>query len=117
MGRDREKELEKQLIEIDNQLNVSTTEYVQEKYESVKKELREIDKVKTDGLIVRSKIKYFEEGEKSTAFFFSLEKANSKKRNITKLKDENGYVITEKDEILKMQKSYYENCHFRIRIR
>ena len=40
--------------------------------------IEEIRKVKTEGSIVRSKIRWVEEGEKSSKFFFALEKRNFK---------------------------------------
>jgi hypothetical protein len=45
---------------------------------------------KTRGAQVRARIKWIEEGERNTKYFCDLEKARSKKKIITSLRNESG---------------------------
>ena len=70
---------------------------------------REIE-IKTKGATFRSKIMYFEEGEKSTKYFLNLEKMNYNKKVINKLKvGEN--IITDPTEILAEEARFYSNLY------
>ena len=51
----------------------------------------------TRGVIIRSKIKWFEEGGKCTNYFLNLEKQNKEKPSIYKLVD-NKYEITSEND-------------------
>ncbi len=64
---------------------------------------------KDDGYLIRSKIRWIEEGEKSTKFFFNLEKSRQSKNVIRQIKDTNGNLQTEDNEILKAASNFYEN--------
>ncbi len=64
---------------------------------------------KREGSIIRSKIKWIKEGEKSTAFFFGLEKSMQKKNVICKLKNNDGELCTEDSDILKMIWEFYDD--------
>ena len=44
----------------------------------------------TKGAIIRSRVKWFEEGETNSKYFMGLEKHNSAKSSITELKAKNG---------------------------
>ena len=62
-------------------------------------ELNKIMEYKTKGAIVRSRIRWHEEGEKNTKSFLNLEKRQHSKTHITKLKYD-GREIDDPDEIL-----------------
>ena len=64
---------------------------ISEEYYTCKARILELKKLKAKGAIVRSKVKWLEEGEKSIQYFFSLEKYNYSKKNIRKL---NGTTVT-----------------------
>ena len=49
------------------------------------------------GIITRSRVQWTEEGERSTKFFFGLEKANGKKRSINKLISSTGPIFDQQD--------------------
>ena len=66
-------------------------------------------KEKDDGYLIRSKIKWVEEGEKSTKFFFNLEKSRQSSNVIRQIKDKNGNLQTEDNEILKAASDFYKN--------
>ena len=72
--------------------------------ESIKKIISE----ECEGDRVRSRVKWFEEGEKSTAYFHGLEKYTAQKKNWTQILDENKVVVSGNDEILKVQTDFYK---------
>jgi hypothetical protein len=63
------------------------------------------DKVK--GAQIRSRIKWVEEGEKTTKFFLGLEKARQTRKNITALKDNKGKLIKDQSKILELERILY----------
>ena len=78
-------------------------------YDNLKRELQLIEREKIEGLIVRSRVQWHEDGEKSTRYFMNLEKSNSVKKHMRKLKIHDGTVITDPTEILEKQKEFYCN--------
>ena len=111
--KDREEDLETHLKVIKDKLDemdgVSIIE--EEEYEKVKRELKEIQNIKTDGVILRCKVRWFEEGEKDSNYFFNLEKHNGVKRHIKKLTKIDGNNTTDPKEILDLEKEFYENLY------
>ena len=61
-------------------------------------------------IILRSKIKWIEEGEKNTKFFLSLEKRNYSNKLISTL-DIDGKTIHTTKEISEAQTKFYENLY------
>ena len=57
---------------------------------------------------IRSRIKYFEDGEKSTKFFFNLERKNISNKLWTKIKCSDGSYSSNIFMILKEQVSFFE---------
>ena len=76
--KDNEKKLEKESLRLHKQLDQETDNHVRLVIEreiyQVNEKLKEVDKVKTDGAIFRSKCQWYENGEKNSNFFLSLEK-------------------------------------------
>ena len=62
---------EKQIVDSE-----ATSEALTSEYENTKKELERIYDYITSGIIFRSNVKWYEEGERNTQYFFSLEKRN-----------------------------------------
>jgi exonuclease III len=60
---------------------------------------------------IRSKSKYIQENEKSTAFFLNLEKRNGKQKLWSKIKTESGEVKVGIENILKEQTRYYKKLY------
>ena len=68
----------------------------------------------TEGAILRSKVRWYEEGEKSTKYFLNLEKSNRNKTSIKKLiKPDSEIEITGFNEIQKEIKSFYQSLYSR----
>ena len=76
--------------------------------ETVKEMLKVIDNEKLQGSIIYSRVKWAEEGEKSSKFFFDLEKHNYMRKSIRKLKTNSGETITDPKEIALYQRQFYE---------
>ena len=68
-------------------------------------------KEKIQGILIRAKIKWAEEGEKPTRYFCSLESRNFVNKTIPKVQQENGIVITSQEEILKEVQHFYSNLY------
>ena len=65
----------------------------------------------TAGLIVRSRIKWAEHGEKSSRYFCNLEKRSSEKKVIRSLNVDNGIPQTDPSEILKELHAFYDSLY------
>jgi len=89
------------LIEIDN---------IKESIDIANVELEDIKKKHAERLIFRSKVKWAEEGEKSTKYFLNLIKERQAKLQIRKLTS-NGINVTKQDEISKMISKFYKELY------
>ena len=79
--------------------------------ETKKQQLESLVEYKTKGAIIRSKSRWYNEGEKNTKYFLNLEKRHCKQGTITQLKiSEKDFVVTDK-EILKECESFYQNLY------
>jgi hypothetical protein len=72
------------------------------------KKLRE-DKIR--GIIMRTKAKWNVEGERSSKYFCNLEKRYFTAKAIPKLILDNGFEITNQDDILTQQHIFYESLY------
>ena len=79
--------------------------------QQIETELEKIDDYKTQGLIVRSQVRWFEQGEKSNKYFLNLEKLNNTGKTIRKLKDENNIEVIDHKNILKICEKYYQDLY------
>jgi len=77
----------------------------------VESKIEQIIRDKTEGARIRSKIKNYEEGEKSTKYFYNLEKRNYENKNIKLLLDDNGQELKTRTEIMKEEVRFYESLY------
>ena len=100
---------ERELIELE-QIESQADEETLRRMDVLKADLEQIHLNKAQGAIIRSRAQWSEEGEKSTAYFFNLEKQNAIKKSIRRLvyKEKE---ITNPDDILKAMKEYYEEIY------
>ena len=110
---ERQKRLERQLYELERNL---TTETRVSKYNEVKQELKQTDDEKINGHIIRSKLRWHEEGERSTKYFLGLENARAVKKHLQKLKLKDGRITTDPKEILNAQADFYKKKTLFIKI-
>ena len=99
-------DLEKQMV---NSPSISDT--LVAVYEGAKTDLENLYNYIADGAILRSKVHWYEEGEKCSKYFLSLEKRNKTSSCICKLLTENGQEIANPEHIRKQIKSFYENLY------
>ena len=78
--------------QIEKDWNVDQTKN-QKHYIECKDKLEKYYTRKTKGAIIRSRVKWYEEGEKNTKYFMGLEKSNSVKKSISVLKKQNGKSV------------------------
>lgn len=97
----KEIEIQCEIEELDRQ--ICNGQYLDQnilnKYESAKKELKDIYDLKGKEAMFRSKSRWFEQGEKPTKYFFNLEEKNYEKRIIEELKDDNGKILSNLKEV------------------
>ena len=105
-NRDKEIKIEQNITNLENQLTEACLSNSQDKiFELEKKlnqqkiDLRDTQEAKLKASVLRSKVQYYEEGEKATKFFCNLEKRNYINKVITKL-NVNGKTIMNPDKIL-----------------
>ena len=102
---EREKELEKDILLIEQNLTDDKLDILTKKQE----EILEIRKNRLKGQCIRSKSKWIEEGEKPTKYFINLETQNYVSKQIPNIEKDDGSVIFDQMEILHETKCFYEN--------
>ena len=103
-----EKELE-QPTAVSKTQETNKTEQL-ELFKSLLEEIM-IIKVRTQGAILRSKIKWYNEGEKNTKSFLNLEKRHFKMSTISQLKSTDQEFVTSDKEILAECETFYKELY------
>ena len=75
----------------------------------MQKQYEDLFSIKSTGARVRSRIQDWEEGEKSSKYFYSLEKRNSKEKSWTEILDKHGNLITGHENVQKRQLEFYQD--------
>lgn len=104
----RKLELEQQLCHLER--NLSNHNNVC-KYNDVKQELKKMDDEKIKGHIIRSKVQWHEEGERSTKYFLGLEKNRAIKKHMQKLRLKDGKFTTDPNIILQTASDFYKQLY------
>lgn len=109
--RNHEIAIQRKLDKLDAEIcnNRSLDDDILMEHQNLKKELAEIYQVKGKEAMFRSRIRWIENGEKPTKYFFNLEKRNCEKKIITQLKTINGEMISDVRKVNEDIKSYYKN--------
>ena len=79
--------------------------------EGKKMELEMIRKEKIQGLLIRSRLRWAEEGEKPTKYFCSLESRNYINKTIPKVIKDDGNIISKQEEILNEIQLFYSTLY------
>ena len=103
-----EDRLTRQLIYLER--NLCNVQMVAQ-YEETKHKLKLIENERVKGQIVRSRIKWHEQGEQSSKFFLGLEKSNAIKKIMRKLTLKDGTTTTNPDIISNTQRQFYETLY------
>ena len=78
--------------------------------EKVKSELEALYDKKVEGIIIRSRARWHEHGEKNSKYFLNLENRNNIKKHIRKL-FVSGAISTDPFEILNTERRFYEKLY------
>ena len=73
-------------------------------------ELETFYEKKVEGIIIRSRARWYEHGERSSKYFLNLETRNRVKKHIRKLST-NGFFTTDPLKILNEQKRFYQELY------
>jgi len=103
-------ELDSKIRLLEHKENITTDEC--EELEKYKAEVNSIINRKVEGDIVRSRAKVYEEGEKSSKYFLTLEKSNQVKKTLYHLKVEGqDQLISNHANLCNYIREYYENLY------
>ena len=78
-------DLESKVNELENKITADSDEQTILQYEKCRSELEAMYDHITQGIILRSKVTWYEKGEKSNKYFLNLERRNSSKTHVKKL--------------------------------
>lgn len=81
------------------------------KLQEQKSQLKRIMIQKTKGAILRSKVRWHEQGERNTNYFYGLEKRNYNNKTVTSLKIGENIFTSNQFEILEREKLFYESLY------
>ena len=104
-----EANIESALAALQGQLeqDVNSKDVLEEKVRCKKNDLEHIIQYKTKGAIIRSTVRWYNEGEKNSKYFFNLENRHCERKTRTQIKTSNGAYATNNPGILKEYNSFY----------
>ena len=111
----REEHLEIEILELEKKIDSEVDTHdanTEAKLQQTKDNLIALRRERVKGLMLRSRARWIEFGEKPTKYFCSLEKRNYVNKLITKL-NVNGTEVVNPEEILKEQKNFYQKLYSR----
>ena len=73
--------------------------------------LRDVYNQEAQGIKVRSRAQWFEEGEQSTKYFHSLEKSNGKNKSWDRILNNNNELMCDTKDIIDVQVDFYKNLY------
>lgn len=100
-------DLELELNIVESELSLNPSEALHVRYEELVGQIKVLEDRKIKGEIIRSKVQWSEEGERSSKFFLGLEKQNYTKKLMRKI-EINKDIITDPKMIQYHQKCYYQ---------
>ena len=116
----KETEMEKNLMETiktkEKESNLSEYELIE--LERTKNQLEHLRRKKTEGMMIRSRVKWITDGDKPTKYFCNLENRNFTNRSVSFLEKTNGDIVDEQTSILREveQDPFGQNaellCHY-----
>ena len=83
--RAKQRQLEKEVEKMEHSITEHCDLILLNQLETAKAELDELYNYITEGSILRSKVRWFEHGQKSSKYFLGLEKRNKSKTHVQKL--------------------------------
>jgi exonuclease III len=92
-------------------LSTNPTDETLLQYHENKAYIEDYNNNKANGAIMRSKASWAEFGERNSKFFLNLEKRNHNMKCITKLLNDDDIEVTNPEEILKYEETFYKNLY------
>ena len=80
-------------------------------YTESKKELESLLMEKISGTIFRSKAKWYAEGDRSSKYFFNLEKNRAINKTCKQIFDKQGNLVGELSKVLEIQREFYQELY------
>ena len=105
--------LEERLRSLEIKIDVSVHNAgLENDYSKVKTKLEKIYQAEAKGAGIRARLKWIEQGERSTKYFLGLEKNSVRKKEIKQLKSQNGKrTIRKQEEIIKEVRRFYAQLY------
>ena len=107
----KRKSLEDRIKLLKQQYDHNPSSDLQEKLQEEKKLLENYIAYQTKGAITRSKARWYNEGERNSKYFLSLEKRNFQRKTITKLVRDDKTELSSNSEILNEMEVFYKNLY------
>ena len=104
-----EEHLNKKLRELENN-NCPLDKDIPE-IEEIKLELEQFRRKKIEGINIRTRARWLQEGEKPTQYFCNIENRNYVNKSVGFLEKQNGEIIDDQKTILNEVKEFYENLY------
>ena len=114
---EEEKLLEEEIGNLETEINDDLLNVKEETLQNLslkKNRLTEIRKLKIEGVMIRSRSRYQDLGEKPTKYFLGLENRHYTNKLMSKITDLNGIEYTETKDILNCQKQFYNNLYDKV---
>ena len=108
--KEKERQLQNTLIKLTNDFERNPNPSCRTELDLVKSQLEDLYEEKAKGSMIRARVRWFEEGEKSTKYFLNMEKQNKHKTAIKKLKVNDTYTTNPK-QILEKLRWFYQDLY------
>ena len=108
--------LEKRVKTLELEITAESSEELLEEYHTKKNELESIYNFIAEGIILRSKVNWYDDGEKSSTYFLNLVKRNKAKSHIRKIVIDDSLHVnetTDPGEILSNLRNFYSSLYKR----
>lgn len=101
--KEKERELRCEWVRLNGEPVVDNVKLI-----GIQNEINEMERIKCEGAIVRSRAQYAIEGEKSTQFFLNLEKRRQEKCYLNYIRNKEGKIVNDFVKIVGCVQDYYE---------
>ena len=112
---EREKELNKRLLDIEEKTLLTNEDILI--FETTKNELEQFRKNRMEGVAVRCKANWINEGEKPTRYFCNLENRNFIDKSVSFLEMPSGEIIDDQKGILREVEMFYSSLYSQKEVR
>ena len=103
--------LEKKLNFFEQKLSEGDSQDIRNRIQEINNELEKYTVEATRGAMIRSRVRWYEEGEKNSKYFLNLEKRNHNNKTLNQLETESGIILSDPEEILNQQKLFYNKLY------